>query len=158
MSTRSLTILCDDADLNGHNTEIVVMYRHADGYPEGHGKELKEFLLQFEAVTNGIVRSSTGRSANGGSCLAAQIVSHFKGNRVGDIYLYPAGTRDLGVDYRYTVIPQVGGPIRLKVESMHYQNEGQWTPVVIYDGIVEFFDPKAATALDQALSEAGAQS
>lgn len=40
MGTRSLTVFIDE-----HNDkEIVVMYRQMDGYPEGHGQDLVDFL------------------------------------------------------------------------------------------------------------------
>ena len=38
------------------------------------------------------------------SCLAAQVVQHFKAKAgVGGIYLYPAKARDLGEEYVYTI-------------------------------------------------------
>ena len=40
MGTRSLTTFDDE----WKNEEIAVLYRQYDGYPQGHGKELFEFL------------------------------------------------------------------------------------------------------------------
>lgn len=118
MGTRSLTVITDHA-----GKEIVVMYRQFDGYPSGHGKELAEFLKDVVLV-NGISmrKEEKQRIANGMDCLAAQIVARFKlGHAVdqaelnkhhptatmpieaGSIYLYPAGTRDCGEEYIYTV-------------------------------------------------------
>ena len=91
MGTRSLTIFQDSA-------EICVMYRQFDGYPEGHGRELATFLSGI-TITNGRV---DGHTANGLQCLSAQIVAHFK-TEPGEFYLMPAGTRDAGEEYRYTV-------------------------------------------------------
>lgn len=59
MGTRSLTVLKDDEDV-----EIAVMYRQYDGYPDGHGQQLAEFIRNADH--------------NGMDCLAAQIVAHFK--------------------------------------------------------------------------------
>ena len=97
MGTRSLTIFND-----GGEREIVVMYRQMDGYLEGHGVDLAEFLSPF-IVVNGIGVGDNRVIANGMSCLAAQAIAHFK-TGVGSIYLYPAGTRDAGEEYIYYVI------------------------------------------------------
>jgi len=98
MSTRSLTIFKSD-----DGQEIVVMYHHYDGYPRGYGKELAEFL-EGMVLTSGIpFKNAPEKFANGMNCLAAQVVSHFKKNDIGNIYLWPAGKRDLGEDYIYEV-------------------------------------------------------
>ena len=115
MGTRSLTVFVD-----GDDEEIVVMYRHLDGYIEWYGKRLCAYLELFESEN----------SANGMACLSAQTIMHFKSNienpdydapRVydeekgymkspikegaheGGIYLYPAGTREVGEEYIYVV-------------------------------------------------------
>jgi len=95
MGTRCLTVIRDRSE------EIAVLYRQYDGYPEGHGAELKEFLDGFKIV-NGIPMAYEGKIADGAQCLAAQIVAHFK-TVVGNFYLYPAGMRGLGEEYIYTV-------------------------------------------------------
>ena len=146
MGTRSLTIFKDGSD------EIAVLYRQFDGYPSGHGKELRDYLKKFSGVTNGIAIGEKKKTANGMSCLAAQVIAHFKTD-VGGFYLYPAGTRDAGEEYRYTVYsngePETAAPvgIMLKVESQYGENErgeatydGRWN--VIYDGPVNKFKAK----------------
>ena len=97
MGTRSLTFVYD-----GEET-IINMYRQYDGYPTGHGAELAEFLGSFEAITNGIRVGEQRKTANGMGCLAAQLVSHFKGDSAGQFYLYPASAKDCGQDYEYHV-------------------------------------------------------
>ena len=97
MGTRSLTVFTED-----DGTEIVVLYRQYDGYMEGHGIELAKFLAPF-ALTNGLPMGATGKLANGMGCLAAQVISHFKGDEAGQFYLYPAGTRDANEEFIYTV-------------------------------------------------------
>lgn len=104
MGTRCLTVIEDD-----QGTELLVMYRQYDGYPEGHGAELKSFLKGFKVI-NGISDPHATKTANGMGCLAAQIVSHFKQQfPLGGIYLYPAGTRDCGEEYIYRVKVLHGG-------------------------------------------------
>ena len=107
MSTRSLTVL------PGRDGETAVMYRHSDGYPSGHGRELAEFLVR-KTITDGIPYRRDGHdftdaeralTFNGPEDLAAALVTHFK-NAVdgpGEVYLYPAGTRDMGEEYVYTI-------------------------------------------------------
>ena len=130
MGTRSLTVM--QTSWEDHK-EIAVLYRQFDGYPSGHGAELKEFLSGFK-ITNGLsLAGSPAKTANGGDCLAAQLVAHFKGNVPGHFYLYPAGTRDVGEEYIYTVIPTVGEEVRLKAEGVYPKS-------TIYDGPVSGFD------------------
>jgi hypothetical protein len=97
MGTRYLTVFKDE-----DNKEIVVMYRQFDGYPEGHGEELRLFLGNIP-ITNGISGSHVlGSSFNGMGCLAASVIAYFK-KRVGGFYLYPAETRNVGEEYVYIV-------------------------------------------------------
>jgi hypothetical protein len=112
MGTRALTILNDnDGD------EIAVLYRQMDGYPSGHGEELAAFLRGF-TVVNGLGVDRAKKVANGGSCLAAQIIAHFK-TEAGQFYLHPPGTRDCWEDFRYTVVPKKGA-IDLTIEAVMY--------------------------------------
>lgn len=102
MSTRSLTVFKD-----GENQDIAVMYRQCDGYPEGHGKELADFLKN-KKIVNGINSNDDENMIfNGAGCLAAQVVSHFK-DGVGGIYLYPPTTKDCGQSYTYFVSGKIG--------------------------------------------------
>ena len=96
MGTRSLTFVYD------HDEPIINLYRQYDGYPSGHGAELAEFLNGFDAITNGIRMNETRRTANGMSCLAAQMIAHFK-TEVGQFYLNPVSATDCGQDYEYHV-------------------------------------------------------
>lgn len=109
MGTRALTVI-EDAD----GQEIAVLYRQHDGYPEGHGKELTAFLAG-RRVVNGIGGGDRdGQASNGMECLAASLVAHFK-EEIGGFYLYPAGTRDCGEEYIYTVKPTPGGEVYFTV-------------------------------------------
>ncbi len=96
MGTRSLTFVYDGDEA------IINMYRQYDGYPSGHGAELANFLGQF-TIVNGIRVGESRKVANGMGCLAAQMVSHFKGDEAGQFYLYPASAKDCGQDYEYHV-------------------------------------------------------
>ena len=110
MGTRSLTIVEDEK-----GREIVTIYRQFDGYYDGHGKELADFLTGFTLV-NGLRGDGPEKIANGLGCLAAQVVAHFK-KEPGGIYLYPAGARDVGEEYVYVVSGVIGGEPTIKVDD-----------------------------------------
>ena len=100
MGTRSLTVFTESTSKG--DREIVVMYRQMDGYLKGHGIELASFLSPY-VIVNGFASGDNRRIANGMGCLAAQTIAHFK-EGVGNIYLHPAGTRDIGEEFIYYVI------------------------------------------------------
>ena len=53
-------------------------------------------------IVNGISFGAKTKIANGASCLAAQLVAGFK-TKAGQVYLEPAGTRDMGEEYSYII-------------------------------------------------------
>ena len=96
MGTRSLTYVFDH-----HNNDILTcIYRQYDGYIEGHGRELAEFLAGKKLV-NGYGREST-ELANGMGCLAASLVANFK-ETVGGFYIHSVTETQCGQDYEYHV-------------------------------------------------------
>lgn len=122
MSTRSLTHVYDS---DNHRTKkpILTFYRQMDGYPSGHGEELAKFLKPIK-VTNGISLNNAGKKiANGGGCLAAQLLAHFKNKAgVGGIYVMEPGAKDCGEEYVYDVIAGYYKPIALKVYRANITN------------------------------------
>ena len=94
MGTRSLTYVYDE-----DARPLICMYRQMDGYPEGHGQELFDFLDGVPMV-NGIGENT--RVFNGAGCMAAQLVAHFK-EGAGGFYMEPVSPRviDAGQDYEY---------------------------------------------------------
>jgi hypothetical protein len=96
MGTRCLTFVYDGG------TAVINMYRQFDGYPEGHGRELSDFLSQFDAVVNGMALNETRKVANGMGCLAAQMIAHFK-QTAGGFYIHPVYEYDCGQEYEYHV-------------------------------------------------------
>jgi len=126
MGTRSLTTFNDE----WKNEEIAVVYRQYDGYPQGHGRELFEFLNEM-VVVNGIGFNNPPKVANGMDCLAAQVISHFKGNEVGGIYLHKSGTRDIGEQYIYTIYFSEK-TLMIKMSNTYDENES-------FDGTIKEF-------------------
>ena len=94
MGTRSLTFVYDGGK------PVMNMYRQFDGYIEGHGQELAEFLLSGKLV-NGF-GSKTEKQFNGMGCLAAQMICNFK-DGVGGFYIYSVDSTDCWQDYEYHV-------------------------------------------------------
>jgi hypothetical protein len=144
MGTRCLTVINDH-----YGKEIAVLYRQFDGYPEGHGTELKAFL-SGKRISNGIMPGCF----NGMECLAASVVANFK-TAPGGFYLYRADTRDIGEEFVYTIYPtkettgrnhQASFGINLRVQSgavAYFGNPGtkQADMPVVYDGPVSDFKP-----------------
>ena len=94
MGTRSLTFVYDG------DKPIINMYRQFDGYPEGHGIELAEFLMSGEMV-NGY-SDNDAKQFNGMGCLAAQMIVHFK-KSVGGFYIHAVTDTECWQDYEYHV-------------------------------------------------------
>jgi hypothetical protein len=97
------------------------MYRQFDGYPEGHGIDLAEFLSGI-TIVNGLSLDDNSGIANGMGCLAAQIVAHFKTDP-GGIYLYPPGTNDVWEEYTYKVSAGSDGNIVMTCKAVYNDEE-----------------------------------
>ena len=117
MGTRSLTYIEESwetaiADEDNNNEvhketqNILCMYRQYDGYLDGHGRELAEFLQGFNIV-NGLSIDVPERTANGVHCLAAQLIAYFK-DGPGGIYIYHSDAKDCGEEFTYTIYEKKG--------------------------------------------------
>jgi len=127
MGTRCLTIVMEEG------INLVNMYKHTDGYPTGHGKELADFL-SGKTLIRGIGGGDNTNNFNGMGCLAASMIAHFK-NGIGDCYLYPVNVLDVDEKYIYVVF-SVNGEIHMKVTFVDNQDE------VIFSGKPENYDIK----------------
>lgn len=94
MGTRSTTTVLDQ-----DGKVLVKMYRQFDGYPEGHGEELREFLRGMKIV-NGLGYGQESKIANGMGCLAAQMIAHFKTDPGG---IYIQGSEEGDEQYNYVI-------------------------------------------------------
>lgn len=145
MGTRCLTVFQDE-NLN----EIVVMYRQFDGYLAGHGADLKE-LLWRKHLCNGFSAADKADGCNGMTCLAAQVVAHFK-KGIGNFYLHPAGKRDCGEEFVYTLYPK-DGVIWLRVDEgcvtfFGCSGTAQKDMAALYNGPIKEFDPAKCEELE----------
>ena len=124
MGTRSLTrVIPRQKGLSyddGHNhveKSVVNIYKQYDGYPEGLGLELAEFLSDF-TVVNGLSIPRPTKVANGTGCLAAQLVQYLK-DGPGNVYLEPINgdskPGDSWEEYIYTLYPKEGEPTYMSI-------------------------------------------
>ncbi len=146
-----MTIVLDE-----DGNEICVLYRQFDGYPTGHGEELREFMNGFRVVNGYGSTNENIKMANGMGCLAAQLIAHFK-NGIGGFYLHAAGTRDCGEEYIYTIYQQkdhvvLPEAIWLKLQAGAVTYFGlpgtkQANMPVIFEGLLDEFDPPTVEAI-----------
>ena len=129
MGTRSLTrVIPRQKGLSyqdGHKhpeKAVVNIYRQYDGYPEGHGQDLAEFLAELKVV-NGLSQKSLIKIANGTGCLAAQLVQYLK-DGPGGIYLEQCNGEpgDSWEEYIYTVYPKESEPTYVSIYDV-YENK-----------------------------------
>jgi hypothetical protein len=90
MGTRSVITFKTD------NKPICAVYQQYDGYVDGVGKELKDFL-KSKPMVNGI--GSDEDVFNGAGCCIAQFIARFK-TQAGGLYMTEIGG---GEEYNYTV-------------------------------------------------------
>jgi len=123
MGTRSITII------NDGSTELCVLYRQHDGYPSGHGADIAQ-ALGGKRMVNGF--SDPVTQINGAGDLAVQLIAWLKWdatvnskwrptpiNSAGGLYLYPAGTRDTGEEYVYTITCTEEGGVQVECAGGH---------------------------------------
>lgn len=94
MGTRSTVKFYDE-----QNELILSVYHQFDGYLDGVGHELAEFLNSKKLITGIGDQDISGGFANGMGCLAAQYVKEKKG-RIGGLYIGRAGDAQ---EYNYRV-------------------------------------------------------
>jgi hypothetical protein len=139
MGTRSTTHILDE---NGNR--LLCIYQQFDGYIEGGVGEKLIRLLEDRVVVNGYtMEDKERRNFNGMSCLAADVVAHFK-DGIGGAYIQALDEDYVG-SYDYTISCIGDGkdskPQRLKIKMQSYGE-------VIYDGLIDDFDLKLVVGLE----------
>tara|TARA_B110000046_G_scaffold57769_1_gene64676 strand:+ start:465 stop:935 length:471 start_codon:yes stop_codon:yes gene_type:complete len=134
MGTRSLTKVIttwEDTDGKKQRQPVTCMYRQYDGYMDGHGKELAEWLDGF-TIVNGIPSDRSEPMFNGMDCLAAQMFVHFKSSgckddgtptsNAGGIYCMHPDTNNCFEEYLYE-ISKGDDCILITVYETHYESD-----------------------------------
>ena len=102
MGTRSI-ISFILKDLDGNESVLTEIFQQNDGYLEGVGRSLCEWLLT-KKIINGIgINQYTDEYANGYGDLAAQYVRDFKERGPGNLYITSSYDKDW-IDYNYEVV------------------------------------------------------
>lgn len=84
----------------GDNPILVNVYHHYDGYIEGVGHDLAEFLLSKKIVNGITCFDDMNAIANGFGCLIAQYIGNVK-EGPGKVHIWP---QDFKGDYNYDVV------------------------------------------------------
>lgn len=120
MGTRSIT------RINYGGKPLLTFYRQFDGYPEGHGKEIAEFMAGCEFV-NGYNRTHSPRkNANGAGCFAAQLVEALKDGDLGGIYILHHDAENQEYTYTINIVSNGEGWNAVdKIESVKCEGYGK---------------------------------
>ena len=93
MGTRSTITFTENEE------KLCKIYQQYDGYLDGVGKDLAEFL-QSGKLVNGITMGESDKVFNGAGCLVAQFISENK-TSAGGLYVIPLNSED--EEYNYIV-------------------------------------------------------
>lgn len=110
MGTRSTVKFYSEFD---QEKVLVSVYQQHDGYIDGVGHELAEWLISKKMI-NGIQHQTMEEGyANGMGCLASQFIANFK-TRIGSLYI---GTIDGKESYNYHV-RLIDGKLIIEVDDI----------------------------------------
>jgi hypothetical protein len=127
MSTRSITRIFS-IDESNEKTHLVSFYRHSDGYPEGHGKDLAKILSKGKYVSGLPIDEDSrvlGNYFNGAGCASASIVSLLK-DEPGRIYIIPAERDNMWEEWVYIInLKDKGGEITIQIKDTR-EGEDLW--------------------------------
>jgi hypothetical protein len=108
MGTSSCTVVYDDSDKTKVLCRMVIW---SDGYPSGHGADLKD-LLKGKVVAGSIGDRTHKTAFHTMGCVATALITYFKYNAgIGGVYLKPID-ENYDYDYVYHVYPS-----KIKVPS-----------------------------------------
>lgn len=142
MGTRSLTNIFEEnrETPTKRGKLLCTLYRQFDGYPTSHGQELFDIINPLKMV-NGY---NDKLQANGMGCLAAQIIAGIK-DGVGNVYVYPAGSKDCGEEYIYNLW-LFKGAVRMSIISVGFDSPNR----TIFRGMVSTFNAKVIEETENA--------
>ncbi len=99
MSTRSITHIHEAH--TGEEAIICSFYRHCDGYPDGHGKDLIKWL-EGKKLVNGISTGfKEGRDFNRAGAMAIPLMQYIQ--EVSGCEVIPTGSAGMWEEYTYNV-------------------------------------------------------
>lgn len=96
-----------DYEWNSDNDEpnpiVCSFYRHHDGYPEGHGKDMANWLKGKRLVNGKGADYTIGRDYNGAGCMAVCLMAHIHDEHTESIRTIPTGHGGMGEEFTYDV-------------------------------------------------------
>ena len=116
MATRATVFIFDVQ----YHRKIVQIYHHYDGYPEGLGEELKQYLENINTETQGL--GELHKDFNGCGCFTASLIAHLK-ECPGNVYVEPTDVEHGDIEYEYTIYYNSPNDIKLVVEKIPYVYE-----------------------------------
>lgn len=131
MGTRSVIKFQEDGET------ICAIYQQFDGYIEGVGATLHDFLKDF-TIVNGLSAGQPERVANGMGCLAAQFIAEHKGGSGGFYMTHPEDSQQynycVNYDWEGEGWKMEPGPLQITVTSGYSED-----PDPLFQGSVEEF-------------------
>ena len=123
MATRAIIRIAEREDgvsFSEHPEQVrAQIYHHYDGYPEGLGCKLAEFLCDFRVV-NGlpIHYFEDIKIANGMGCLTAQLIAGLK-EEPGSVYVDYINAERTDIEFTYYIWGCVGKDIWMSIFDLH---------------------------------------
>ena len=110
MGTRSLTFIKEKKEKQAS----INIYKQFDGYPDGWGRQLADFLDRH-TIVKGFGLNDEREIANGVGCLIGKLLAEVKTD-VGGIYVFPIDDKHCWQEYEYHVeVCDDSGDINIKI-------------------------------------------
>lgn len=101
MSTRCITHIHEAQFFDSDEEIVCSFFRHSDGYPEDHGKDLADWL-KGKRLVNGIgMHFKEGRDFNRAGTMAVQLMAHIQ--YISGAEVIPTGKSGYDEEYIYDV-------------------------------------------------------
>ncbi len=109
-----------------NDKDYCTIYKQFDGYPEGLGAELLEYVTNKSVVNGFSSEHKFHKAFNGIGDFCASLVAYFKTD-IGDFYIEKSDARNMGEEFIYTIIVKVGQPIKLICHDVYEKKSFEMT-------------------------------
>jgi hypothetical protein len=142
MSVKCLTVVLDD-----DGKEVCVLYSSTNGQLTGHGRDLKD-LLRGYTITHDLRSKDRSRVACSMGHLTVILTKKIR--PINGLLEMLAG-RNVGEEYVYTLYPRhtslkLPSLLNLRIEAASSLSSKDAAKIVIYDGLLDEFEPHAVEA------------
>jgi hypothetical protein len=141
MAVKCLTVVVND-----DGQELCTLSLSVNGQLTGHGRELKQLLRGYALVHDLRIKDRRATAFSSGH-LAVLLIKRLR-SMPALLEMQPVGVRNQGEEYVYTIYPRhtsskLPSLLNLRIEMC---SRSQDTRTVIYDGLLDEFDPHAVEA------------